>query len=237
MPDKFQYKKALSKKILSLIPFNYYWRLLPYAYLRTRSDISKSKLFETRFSLYEYLFEGKKNNEIILLEFGTFKGESLKKFCELNDNVSSVFYSFDTFVGLPTDWHSTRKGHFDVGGNVPQIEDKRVSYQIGLFRDTFFEFIKNTELNKDNTEIFIHIDSDLFSSVVTVLPCLIGYYKLDNFTLIYDEFTGDEAVMHQFIEQIFMFNLIPFFNLRLIKIFLNFTKIFYPFRVQKWIMF
>ena len=58
-------------------------------------------------------------------------------------------------------------------------------------------------MNKDNTEIFIHIDSDLFSSVVTVLPCLIGYYKLDNFTLIYDEFTGDEAVMHQFIEQIF----------------------------------
>ena len=66
-----------------------------------------------------------------MLEFGAFKDECLKKFCELKDNVSSAFL-FNTFVGLPTDWHSTKKWHFDCGGNVPQIEGEEVTVLVRL---------------------------------------------------------------------------------------------------------
>lgn len=203
MADKYQYKKAILKKILSRFSFRNYWRLLPYSYLRSRKDITKSRFFETRFSLYEYLFQSKKNKKITLFEFGTFRGESLRRFTELNTNPESVFYSFDTFTGLPCDWHTTKKGHFDVQSQLPEIEDSRIFYFVGLFRDTIFDFIKSTNVDSKGGEIFIHVDSDLFSSAATVLPSLIGYYKLEEFTLIYDEFAGDEAVMHYFLEQIF----------------------------------
>jgi len=42
--------------------------------------------------------------DLLLLEFGVWQGESTRFFAGLNRSPSSRFYGFDSFEGLPEDW-------------------------------------------------------------------------------------------------------------------------------------
>src|SRR5438270_7095361 len=83
--------------------------------------------FRDRFDLYNHL------NEFVLrrapvdfLEFGVFKGESIRAWMLLNKNPASRFFGFDTFEGLPEEWRHvgkvTRKGEFSTGGRPPVVD-------------------------------------------------------------------------------------------------------------------
>src|SRR5262249_45413629 len=102
--------------------------------------------FQDRFDLYTYVHgELIKADPVDYLEFGVFRGGSLKRWTELNSHPASRFYGFDTFEGLPEEWKvSTRtleKGHFSTQGVPPDISDSRVTFIKGLFQDSLPPFL------------------------------------------------------------------------------------------------
>lgn len=75
------------------------------------------------------------------LEFGAFRGESLRHWVGLNNKPDSRFFGFDTFAGLPEKWLEFEAGAFDTGGALPNIADSRVSFIKGIFQDTLYDFL------------------------------------------------------------------------------------------------
>lgn len=127
----------------------------------------------TREDLYRYfsdaLLEGGKRS-IDYLEFGVFEGASIRFWSSLNQNPESRFYGFDSFEGLPEDWHAgKRKGAFSTGGKVPDIADPRVRFVIGWFQETLRSFMDSY---RPQRQVVIHIDCDVYSSTLYCLTTL-----------------------------------------------------------------
>ena len=165
------------------------FRKLSYYPINKEIDFGQSKLFKTRFDLYEHVNKDiLKNCEIDYLEFGVFKGESIEYWSKLNNNNTSGFVGFDTFTGLPEGWESRgmEKGFFNTNGVPPVINDTRVSFVKGLFQQTLPDFILNFKSSK---RLVIHNDSDLYSSTLFTLVSLHPFIK-DGTIIIFDEF-GD----------------------------------------------
>lgn len=143
--------------------------------------------YGNRYKLYEYIAEtyGLEQDIIEYLEFGVAAGGSLNWWIKKNTNPKSYFVGFDTFSGLPEDWGNIPKGTFSTKGNVPDIQDTRVSYQIGLFQNTLPNFIKTLNLLEVRT--VIHIDCDLYSASLFALITLSPFLKKGDI-LIFDEF-------------------------------------------------
>jgi O-methyltransferase len=140
-----------------------------------RSDEKKPiRKFAQREEMYSAVNEGLGGVSISYLEFGVWKGESLKIWTAINTDPRSRFYGFDSFEGLPEVWKhgfgsATGKEKFDVGGTMPSGLDARVKLVKGWFQHTLGTFLNETELPHP---IVVHIDSDLHSSALYVLSSL-----------------------------------------------------------------
>jgi len=205
MPDKFTIGKSLLKKASAKIPFRALWRLLPYSLIAEHPAWYRGTCEKTREDVYARVFEPLNEQRILFLEFGTFRGESIRHIAGINRHPSSAFYGFDTFTGLPHQWGLTAKGHFDTGSQTPSIDDGRVAFVKGLFRDTLVPFLSSPDFSDSwhEARLAVHIDSDLFSSAMTVLPALLMMLKPERFLLLFDEFCGDEAIAFATLVQIF----------------------------------
>jgi len=149
-----------------------------------------------RFDLYAYInTQILAESPITYLEFGVFKGDSIKKWSEINSNPQSEFFGFDSFEGLPTDWNlferSLPKGQFCVDGAIPHFDDPRVKFLKGLFQDTLPPFLNTFQ---PRNSLVIHCDADLYSSELFVLTSLNRLLK-PGAILIFDDFG---AVNHDF---------------------------------------
>jgi hypothetical protein len=72
------------------------------------------------------------------LEFGTYRGESIRTFAPHVDTI----YGFDTFSGLPLDWTISRpQGTIDAGG-LPDVPNNVVLIQ-GTFEDSLPMWLEN----------------------------------------------------------------------------------------------
>ncbi|MGL1862739.1 MAG: class I SAM-dependent methyltransferase [Pseudodesulfovibrio sp.] len=120
-------------------------------------------------------------------EFGVYGGKSFKNWLELNPNPESRFYGFDSFEGLPEDWTGTApKGAFTTKGSIPETDDPRASFIVGLFQDTVEEFSRNfTPENR----LVLHMDADLYSSTLYCLMNFNSHIKPGTIIL-FDEFTA-----------------------------------------------
>lgn len=147
--------------------------------------------FATRRDLHSHV------NELLAgpvdyLEFGVYQGESIKMWTELNGHVMSRFIGFDSFEGLPEAWgKSMHAGDFNVRGEVPQINDSRVTFVKGWFNDTLVPFLTTFE---PRSPLVIHNDSDLYSSTLYLLTKL-DPILLKGSILIFDEFYSS---VHEF---------------------------------------
>ncbi len=121
------------------------------------------------------------------LEFGVFRGTSTRLWVETNTDPKSRFFGFDTFTGLPEAWrHGTGTmgvGHFDVGGNLPDIDDDRVEFVQGVFQDTLVPFLGRW---KRTGRLVLHFDADLYSSTLYVLAKLDAHIQPDD-VLMFDQ--------------------------------------------------
>ncbi len=145
-------------------------------------------IFDNRHDYFKYLAkEIGKNNPIQYLEFGVYKGDSIREWVDLNQNIKSEFFGFDTFYGLPEDWtYTMKKGEFDLQGNVTFVDDPRVKMIKGLFQETLHPFLKT--FNREY-KMVIHLDADLFSSTLYVLTQLDPYLENGDI-LMFDDFSG-----------------------------------------------
>jgi O-methyltransferase len=130
--------------------------------------------------------EGLDKRPITYLEFGVYRGESLRWWLNRVTNLESRFVGFDTFTGLPDWWRATEpKGHFNADGKTPDIQDPRCSFEAGLFQDTLPGFIRDHDLSG---QLVINLDADMFTSTLFVLTTLAGVLKAGDI-LFFDEFS------------------------------------------------
>lgn len=198
---------SFRKKIKNFIPNSDLLRMISYAPLINDFDFSKSTFFENRELLYNFLFENyilPQKKHINYLEFGVFKGASIKEWLNLDNNSLSRFYGFDTFTGLPEKWKFAdgvlEAGHFSTDGQTPITDDKRVVFIKGLFQDTLYHFLKENEINESST-LVIHNDSDLYTSTHFCLAVLNTKIKSGSI-IIFDEFSSPMEEMRAFLDYV-----------------------------------
>ena len=130
-----------------------------------RTDV----VFENRSQLYEYL------NSIVLnagpvdyLEFGVYKGNSILEWVATNKHEQSRFFGFDTFDGLPEQWHDVRrfleKSCFSTDGKPPDTSDCRMQFVQGLFQDTLPVFPGSLSRERESSCIATRTSRLLFSA-------------------------------------------------------------------------
>jgi len=147
-------------------------------------------LFSSRKEIQKYVVTLLKNNsgnlqKPALLEFGVFKGTSLKYFSRNLKNFSC--FGFDSFEGLQSNFGGMNAQLlFKLNGVTPKFMPRNATIVKGVIEDNIEDFISKTDLNIR----FIHLDLDVYSSTKFVLSGLKA--KLGKGTLIlFDEMFGN----------------------------------------------
>jgi len=100
----------------------------------------------------------------LYLEFGVFEGRSMRWWASHLTAPGARLVGFDSFEGLPDDWHpGIGAGHFATG-QPPAIDDPRVSFEVGWFDQTLPGFDV-----PPHDQLVVNIDCDLYSSATTAL--------------------------------------------------------------------
>lgn len=123
----------------------------------------------------------------LLLEFGVFKAATLTFIAERSP---IVVYGFDSFHGLPHDWHRSstdtlHAGTYAMGGIPPDVTPRNVRFVVGMFEDTLPGFLEATP----GRTALVHIDCDEYEPTRFVLAELLRHQRLTPGTVIlFDEF-------------------------------------------------
>lgn len=145
--------------------------------------------YKNRVSLHEHVArtETLDQKPIHYLEFGVAGGTSFAWWVKTNQHPGSLFYGFDTFEGLPEDWHFFKKGAFSF--DIPFMDDPRGTFIKGLFQDTLYKFLDKYGKNTAAPDVrrVIHLDADLYSSTLFALTMLAPYLRNGDI-LLFDEF-------------------------------------------------
>ena len=125
-------------------------------------------LYAGRPELYAALARDIADDRVLYLEFGVFKGASLRAWSQLLRNPLSQLHGFDSFEGLPEAWNAYNpQGKFDTQGSMLHIDDPRVVLHVGWFHETLPDFVL-----PEHDRLLLHIDADLYSSAKFVLEKL-----------------------------------------------------------------
>ena len=138
------------------------------------------KLYFTRERLFDFISEGATHSRPFY-EYGVWRGQSFKYLIK----TFKKGYGFDTFQGLPEDWHNQKAGTYSSDGNIPKVDGGE--FIQGKFEDTLPEFFS---VQRPVASV-INFDADLYSSTI----CALNYSKsvIDgNTILIFDEFIINE---------------------------------------------
>jgi O-methyltransferase len=132
---------------------------------------------------------------IDFLEFGVYKGNTFRLWCQMNRDSQSRFIGFDSFEGLPEDWTKNwTKGTFNAGGAAPQIGDERATFIKGWFQNTLPGFLKDF---RPRSRLVIHNDADLYSSTLFTLATL-NELLVPGTVIILDDFSVATHVFRAF---------------------------------------
>jgi hypothetical protein len=121
-----------------------------------------------REELFDIISREIGDRAVAYLEFGVWKGDSIKYWSKLLKNPNSVLHGFDSFEGLPEAWNlASGVAAFSVGGSIPKVDDPRVRFFKGWFNET----LKDYRIPPHDA-LVITLDADLYSSTKTVLDAL-----------------------------------------------------------------
>jgi hypothetical protein len=138
---------------------------------------------------------GKAPKNGLCLEFGIGFGRTLKRIA-----AQRYVHGFDSFKGLPEAWRSgLPKGTFSNAGMVKEqivtklhnLHDEDASrggeIHVGWFNETLPKWIEYYQLQLERGIDYIHLDSDLYSSAVTILEGVKEYLKPGS-VILFDEY-------------------------------------------------
>ena len=118
----------------------------------------------------------------LILEFGVRHGTSIRQLALFTSN---LIYGFDSFEGLPEDWHQESKEVYSTKGKIPKVPPHVTLIQ-GWFEETLPLFLEKRE----EDIAIINIDCDIYSSTKTVLDLLSPRIKKGTI-IIFDEYIGN----------------------------------------------
>jgi hypothetical protein len=186
--------REFSKNIAYFSPIRMVEMLHNYSALR--SDVfdllpKEFMLGKSRYDFYKTIDEQlSSNSPLVFLEFGVYKGQSIKCWCAINQDSHSRFIGFDSFVGLPERWRSRSSGYFSLNGVPPSIDDSRVELIPGFFNQSVPKWLESFEYNND-AKILVHIDSDLYTSALFILTIL--HKVFGEYWVIFDNYGAGEG--------------------------------------------
>ncbi len=106
--------------------------------------------------------------DVLYLEFGVYRGESLAYWTQRLTDPSARFVGFDSFQGLPEAWRPDMPaGHFSTDGALPEVDDARVRLVPGWFDETLPAFRV-----PPHRQLVLNVDADVYDSARTVLAAL-----------------------------------------------------------------
>lgn len=154
------------------------------------SDFYKPfRRYTDRIKLHEHVIRqvGLDQKPIQYLEFGVAGGTSFAWWVKANQHPDSRFYGFDTFEGLPEDWHFFKKGAFSY--DIPFMDDARGTFIKGLFQNTVYKFLRDNGpgIQQPAFTRVLHLDADLYSSTLFALTSMAPYLR-EGDILLFDEF-------------------------------------------------
>jgi hypothetical protein len=123
------------------------------------------------------------NLQGLVLEFGVRHGNTIRQIAAL---VGQEVHGFDSFEGLPEQWHHEPKGSYTTKGRIPDVP-QQVKLHAGWFEETLPAFLVQ---NPGNVRL-VNIDCDIYSSTKTVLDALASRIAPGS-VLIFDEYIGNE---------------------------------------------
>ena len=138
------------------------------------------KIFFNRWSFFDAVIALSDSSKPFY-EFGVWNGVSFKYLVK----TFKKGFGFDTFTGIPEEWHNEPKGNYTNFGAIPEIDGGE--FVAGKFEDTLPKFF----LEKRPIASLINFDADLYSSTI----CALNNSKevIDkNTILIFDEFIMNE---------------------------------------------
>lgn len=168
----------------------------------------KGRLLNLRTAMSQPMIDGS------VMEFGVWRGKTTNRIAQrfLHDSI----WAFDSFEGLPEDWHKKsegkikhRAGHFALTDKDWPTFHPNVRLVKGWFKDTLPVWIQQ---HHDMVK-FLHVDCDLYSSTATVLQCLESRIRPGTI-VVFDEFypwndveeyplwhQGEYLALQQWVEQ------------------------------------
>jgi tetratricopeptide (TPR) repeat protein len=115
----------------------------------------------------------------LVLEFGVRWGTTIR---QIAARAGQEVHGFDTFTGLPEDWHEFSVSTYSTEGQLPPVP-ANVHLHQGLFADTLPVFLET----HPGPVRFANIDCDLCSATKTVLA-LLGPRIVPGTILVFDEY-------------------------------------------------
>jgi len=140
--------------------------------------------FETDYDLHDWVARTQLDANLLtaglVLEFGVATGRTLNHFARILSD--KTVYGFDSFEGLPEDWTSRMPKGFFARDKLPRVR-KNCQLIQGWFNETLPGFIENHQ----EPVALLHVDSDLYSSAVTILN-LLEQQLVAGTVIVFDEY-------------------------------------------------
>ena len=118
-----------------------------------------------------------------VLEFGVRHANSTRQLASL---AKQDVHGFDSFEGIPEDWHDEGRGSYSTKGIIPKVPSN-IHLHAGWFDSTLPKFL---EVNTEKARL-INIDCDIYSSTKTVLH-LLASRIIAGTVIIFDEYIGNQ---------------------------------------------
>ena len=143
------------------------------------TNLPTCKSYPSPYDVLKYAVEQANHTSGLFLEFGVRDGFTINWAAKWT---TQTIYGFDSFEGLPEDWTTQcRRGAFKVE-RLPRVRDN-VTLVKGLFHDSLPPFLRD----HPDPVAFVHIDSDLYSSAVTIFELLAPRFRAGS-VIAFDEF-------------------------------------------------
>jgi hypothetical protein len=160
-----------------------------------KNGFHPAHIFTRKEQFWDLIGQKVGDRKVLYLEFGVWRGAAMRCVAKQLRHPQAMLYGFDSFEGLPEKWNlGADTGCFSTAGEIPVIDDARVSFHKGWFQDTLPQFEC-----PEHESLILNLDADLYSSTIYVLNYLRDVIAPGAY-LFFDEFSDRQHELRAFDE-------------------------------------